>query len=373
MRKMLCAAATAALLLAACGGDDAAEDPKGSLTSALDQLQDYEGVTMTLSVESTTDSLVALSEGELTDDQAQQVIDSSITFTSKQGENPEDGQAEIAADIAGTDNAFEMKVVDLVLYARADVSGIMETFNQDPAQLNAFEQQATSQPGFEWVSSALDGEWIALKGFDQLAEQMGGGAATQPTEAQKQALDGFIRSLRENSSVTAGDKEGPGTHLEVTVPLRDFYESYLDLANQFAAAQTAQLPPASEVPDEDLHIDAWVDDDRLTQAQLDITQFADYEGAEDFPEGVDELALQVTFEEFTGDVTPPDDAVDVDLSQLMQSILSGAAGGGATSQQPAPGGDAFCDELEKQIEGQPQEVVDQLVDQFGAQCPDLGK
>jgi hypothetical protein len=262
-----------------------------------------------------------------------------------------------------------MKVVDLVLYARADVASIMETFNQDPAQLDSFEQQASGQPGFEWVSSALDGEWIALKGFDQLAEQMGGGAATQPTEAQKQAIEGFTKSLRESSQVTAGDKEGPGTHLEVTVPLQEFYESYLELANQFAAAQTAQLPPASEVPDEDLRVDAWVDDDRLTQIELDVTQFADYEGAEDFPEGVDDLALQVTLEEFTGSVEPPDDAVDVDLSQIMQGIVGA---GTETSPQAVPGGDAFCKELEKQIEGQPQEVVDQLVDQFGAQCPDLG-
>jgi hypothetical protein len=372
MRKMLCAAAAAALLLGACGGDDAAEDPKGSLTSALDQLQEYDGVTMTMSLDSTTDSLVALSEGDLSDEQAQQIIDSSLTISSRQGEDPADGEAEVTANIAGTENAFEMKVVDLVLYARADVASIMETFNQDPAQLDSFEQQASGQPGFEWVSSALDGEWIALKGFDQLAEQMGGGAATQPTEAQKQAIEGFTRSLRESSEVTAGEKEGPGTHLEVTVPLRDFYESYLELANEFAAAQTAQLPPAGEVPDEDLRLDAWVDDDRLTQIELDVTQFADYEGAEDFPEGVEDLALRVTLDEFTDSVEPPDDAVDVDLSTIMQSVL-GAGGGSATSPQPVPGGDAFCEELEKQIEGQPQEVVDQIVDQFGAQCPDLGK
>jgi hypothetical protein len=372
MRKMLCAAAAAALLLGACGGDDAAEDPTGSLTSALDQLQEYDGVTMTMSLESTTDSLVALSEGDLSEEQAQQIIDSSLTISSKQGEDPADGQAEVTANIAGSENAFEMKVVDLVLYARADVAGLMETFNQDPAQLEAFEQQTTAQPGFEWISSALDGEWIALKGFDQLAEQMGGNVATQPSEAQTQAVEGFTKSLRESSEVTAGDKEGPGTHLEVTVPLRDFYESYLELANQFAAAQTAQLPPASEVPEENLRIDTWVEDDRLSQIELDVTQFADYEGAEDFPEGVEDLALQITLDEFTDSVEPPEGAVDVDLSTIMQSLL-GAGSGTAPSPQPVPGGDAFCKQLEKQIEGQPQEVVDQIVDQFGAQCPDLGK
>jgi hypothetical protein len=379
MRRLLISAVAAVLVLGACGDDggpDPADDPKGALTSALDALNDYEGVTMTMNLDSDTGSLVALSEGSLTDAQAQQILDSSLTITSKQAEDPADAQAEVAVNIAGNETAVEMKMLDSTLYARADVAGIMETFGQDTAQLDAFEQQASGQPGFDFVGPALDGEWIALKGFDQAMQQFGGAQTTEPTEAQKQALESFTSALKDSAEVSSGDLEGPGEHVVATVHLREVYENFVDLANQFGAAGATPMPPASEVPDEDLRIDTWIDDGRLTQLSLDFTQFAQYDGAESIPEGADNLALVLGLEEFSGDVSAPEGATEVDLTQVMQGFL-GAGVGTGTSPAPdvgaAGGSDALCQELETQLKGQPQEVVDQFVDLYGAQCPDLGK
>jgi hypothetical protein len=376
MRRLLISAIAGLLVLGACGDDggpDPADDPKGALTSALDALNGYEGVTMTMNLDSDTGSLVALSEGSLTDEQAQQILDSSLTISSKQAEDPADAQAEIAVNIAGNETAVEMKMVDSTLYARADVAGIMETFGQDPSRLDDFEQQAAGQPGFDFVGPALDGEWIAFKGFDQAMQQFGGAQSTEPTEAQKRALESFTSALEDSSEVTSGDLEGPGEHVVATVHLRQVYESFTELAGQFGATGATPMPPASEVPDEDLRIDAWIDDGRLTQVSLDFTQFAEYEGAEPIPEGADKLALVLGLEEFTGDVAAPDGATEVDLSQVMQGFLGTGLGTGTAPDADVQTGDALCDELEAQLKGQPQEVVDQFVDLYGAQCPDLGK
>ena len=376
MRKIFLLAVAGALFLGACGGDgggpDPADDPKGALTNAIDELNNYEGVTMTMNLDSDTGSLVALSEGSLTDEQAQQILDSGVTITSKSADDPADAQAEIAVDIAGNDSAVELKFVDNTLYARADVTEIMDTFGQDTAQINALEQQASGQPGFEFVGPALHGEWIAMKGFDQALQQFGGAQTSEPTEAQKKAIEAFTAALKDSAKVETGDLDGPGQNIVATVPLRDVYDDFVQLAGELGAGGTTPMPDAGEIPDENLRIDTWVEDGRLTQVALDFKQFAQYEGADPIPEGADKLALVLGLDEFTGDVQPPDEATEVDLSQLMQGFLSGVG------TNTAPGGttqtsDELCNELEAQLQGQPQDVVDQFKDLYGQQCPDLFK
>jgi hypothetical protein len=136
------------------------------------------------------------------------------------------------------------------------------------------------------------------------------------------------------------------------------------------------MPSVDDVPNEKVSIDTWVDGDRLTQVQLDLTQFKDFPEAE-FPEGVDQFAITVGIEEFSGGVAAPEGATEVDINQIMQSMfggLGGAIGGdtGGGAGQPDPTGD-ICEELEKQLKGQPDEVVEQFVDLYGQDCPNLGK
>ena len=375
MRKLLILAVAAALIAGACGSDDAAENPQGSLTEAVNALGDYEGYTITLRVDSTADSLVALSEGGMSPEQAQQILASSFRMSSANAEDPSEAAAEVALDIAGEANSFELKFVSQTMYLRADVAGMMETFGADPSQLDAVRAQAGSQPGFEFVEPAIDGEWIALTGFDQLL-QRAGSSQEDITGAQQKAIDGFANALNENSEVEAGDKDGPGTNLVVTTNVRDLYQALVDLQSTVGGA-AGDMPSIEDVPDEEVSIDTWVDDGRLTQIQLDITQFKDFPEAE-IPEGVDELALTVGLEEFTGGVDAPDGATEVDVNAIMQSVFGstggfteGAGGAGSPPEDIDPA--QICDELEKQLEGQPDEVVQQFVDLYGQDCPDLGK
>jgi hypothetical protein len=367
-RKLLMAAVAATLVLSACGGGgpDPAEDPKGSLEAALNALSEYEGVTASLSLASDTQSLSALSEGELTDEDAQKILDSSLSFSSLNAAKPEDAEAEMSVNVAGSDGAVEMKVLGTELYLRADVRGLMEQFGADTSQLEAFEQQAGSQPGFEFVGPALAGDWIVINGLDQLQEQLGAGAATQPTEAQQEAINKFTDALKNNSDVVTGDKEGPGDHLVATVGLRGLYEDISSLAGELGAGAAGSMPPASEVPDEDIALDTWVEGGQLTQIELDLTQFKDFPDA-DFPDGVEALAIRLGLEEFTGGVEAPSDAAEVDVNTIMQGLMGGMGGAGAATGGPTD----ICAELEEGLKGQPKDVVDSMEAAYGEQCPEV--
>ena len=368
VRKLSLAVLAASLVLAACGGGgapDPSDDPEGSLEAALDAVGEYEGVTVGLSVASDTASLTALSEGELTEENAQKILDSSLSFSSLNAENPEDAEAEMSVNVAGSADAVEMKVLGTDLYFRADVQGLMEMFGADPAQLDAFQQQVAGQPGFEFVEPALAGGWIVIKGLDQLQEQFGGGEAAQPTEAQKEAIDKFTEALKDNSSVETGDQEGPGDHLIATVQLRPLVEDLQSVASELGAGESV---PTEDVPDEEIAVDAWVDDGRLTQIEFDLTQFKDFPDAE-FPEGVDQLAIRLTLEEFTGGVEAPADAAEVDVNTLLQGFMGGmqgSTGGGGTGAASD-----VCAQLEEQLKGQTQETIDQFEAIYGQDCPEV--
>ena len=235
MRKIFGLVLALALVAAACGGDsgpDPADDPKGALQAALDRLSEWEGVSLTMSIASDTASLVAASEGDLTEDNAQKVIDSSITLSAVSSEDPTNAQFQLAANIAGIDNALEMRAADNTLFLRADVTGLAEAFGADTSQLDAFEAEAGAAPGFEFIGPALDGEWIGLTGLDTAMDQLGGGtgAVETPSEEDLAAIERFTDALGDAAEVTLGDKEGPGDHLVATVNLREAYASLAEIA-----------------------------------------------------------------------------------------------------------------------------------------------
>lgn len=376
MRKIFGLVLALALVAGACGGDsgpDPAEDPQGALQAALDRLGEYEGVTLTMSIAADTGSLVALGEGDLTEDNATKVVDSSITLSAKQSDGDAGSQFEMSANIAGIDNAVELKTVDNTFYLRADVQGLADAFGADTSQLDAFAQQAGAAPGFEFVGPALQGEWIGITGIDTAMEQLTGQQAT-PSEADQEAIKKFTDALGDAAEVTEGDKEGPGVNLVATVNLRDAYSSLSEIAAGLAQIPGGGLPSEADVPDADISIDTWIEDGNLTQVEFDLTQLADL-GDNPLPEGVGELAFRITIDEFTDSVEAPDGAVEVDFQEIFQG-LSGSLGLGGSGDT---GGDTgtdtgtsdICDQLATQLDGQPQDVIDQITSQFEAECPDL--
>ncbi len=374
MRKLIALTMALALSAVACGGGsgpDPADDPNGALRAALERLAEYEGVEMSLRLSSDAESLVALSEGDLDADTAEQVLGSSLVIRSKTADDPADSQFELAANIAGIEDAVELKAVGDTLYVRGDVEGLASTFGADTAGIDGFAAQAASQPGFEFVGPALEGEWIGISGLTEGMKALTGavGATETPSEEDTKAIEQLTDALADAAQVTQGDKEGPGTNLVATVDIRKAFESFSAFASELGnlPAGTA-LPPGSDIPEGEVAIDVWIDGGDLTQVQFDFTQLAEFTD-DPMPEGVNELALTLGIAEFTDAIEAPEDAATVDFQQLFQGLFQGFAGSESSETSPVPGD--ICAELATQLADQPQEVIDQVASQFEAECPDL--
>jgi hypothetical protein len=365
MKKLISLGASLLLLASACGGDGVGGNPKDSLTTAIENLSEMEGLELVFMLQSSPSSLAALAaedESNLSEEDAQRILNSSITMRTK-GKTLEDGQAEFVVNIDGAD-AIEMRVLNQIFYVRADVRGLIETFSGDPSGLDQFEQQA-SAAGVTFVKPAIDGEWLALEGLKDIAQQQGLPTGRAPN--QDALVRAFRTSVDEEAEVTEGDQDGPGTHLVVNAPVRRIYERLVpEFQKLLTGVPGAALPPASEVPDETVRLDTWVDDDQLRQVRLDLVQFAKF-GDEPVPEGVDELALQVTIDEFDDEVEAPEDAVTLteqDIQQAFGAFMAGAMGGTeAQTGESVPLQPSDCKALEQ--------APPAVQKQFAAQCPNL--
>ena len=376
MKKILGFLVGTTLLLSACAGESTSANPKGSLVDALRGLLETDALTQTLSIDSDTESLVALSEGGLEEDAAAKILDSSIVVSAVQAENPEDAVSQVVFTLAGSPDV-EMRFVEGDLYLRADIAHILETFEQDPGQLNQIASQVQGQPGFEWVEPAIAGEWVALKDITELAQQMGGASTFQTFsgEQQEKLVNDLLKSVQQNATVTDEGEDDAGAHVEASLPLKETLQDLLE-----SLGPAANMPGMAteevfrEVPDDlDLVIDFWIADGRVTQMGFDILQFEQVMEAEgeEFPEGVEEFTILAKFEEFDGNVEPVADAVTIDTESLMQSLtglMMGGMGAGTGAVTPG-GGDMGAGFDCSVLKGAPPEVVEL----YAEECPGLQK
>lgn len=370
MKKTLAVLAGAFLLLTACTNNNepsAVEDPKGALVSGLRSLLESETLTQTITVQSDTASLVALGEGDIDEETAGKILSSSVQVSATQADNPEDASSLILVNIAGNDD-LEVRFVEGDLYLRADVASILETFGQDPSQLDAITSQVQGQAGFEWVDEAMAGEWLVINDAVALAEQLGGASAING-EQQRQLVNELLRTVEQNATVTEEGEDEAGTHLRATLPLRETVQDIMD-AIPDAGMGTAEMEQSlQDVPDADVPLDFWISDGTVSQIAFDVTEFAAaLEGSDDeeFPEGVEEFSVVIAIEEFDGTIDPVADATAIDTAAVGQALSGMMTGGMGAGGGAAPGGGAFdCDMLK----GAPPEVVEL----YAEECPELQK
>jgi hypothetical protein len=374
MKKALALTAAAVMFLGACAGGssegpDPAEDPKGALISAMEATGQAEGLTLHLTVQSDPASLDAMAKGDgggsgMSEEDAQKILDSSITVNT-QGSG-EDGSFEMAVNVAGEDD-FEMKTIDKVVYIRADVKGLVETFGGDPAEIDAGVQALEGQ-GLTFAGAAADGEWLSIAGLQEAAQQITGQTAPAVPE-QEQLIKDLTASFKENAEVTSEGDDDAGEHLLVSVPLRATYENFVEDFQQLGQQlPLGQLPPSSEVPDKDVVFDVWVEDNRVTQLEFDFLQIAELSGdVEEIPEGVEQFAFRAEIDEFGDDIEAPEDAVSVDPQQIF-GLFGGMMGGmGAGAGAMPPAGDLGAGFNCNDLKGAPPEVLSQ----FAEECPEL--
>ena len=374
MKKLLAILAGATLLLSACAdnGLSASDDPKGALVDALRTLSESEGLTQTIRLQSDTDSLVATGEGDIDAETAQKILDSSITVSALQADNPEDAASLILVTIAGNED-LEIRFVEGDLYFRADIESLLETFGQDAAQLDAAISQFQGQPGLEWIEDAVAGDWVVLEDVLELSEQFGGasmGAGSLGADQQKELVNNLLQAVEKNATVTSEGDEDAGEHVVATLPLRETLSDLIDALGPAAGMTGAQLGESLEdVPDEDISIDFWIADGTVTQIAFDVVEFAEsFEGTtEEIPEGVEELSILVEIEEFDGSVEPVADAAKIDTAALAQAFTGMLGGGIPGSDSGSAGGSGAFDC--SMLEGAPPEVIEL----YAEECPELQK
>lgn len=313
-----------ALVLGAC---DAGEGPPGdpaatqTLESALAGLADYEGVALTFSLESTPEDLALLDEGSrvLDRDTAETILDSSLTIVST------DTGAAIVFDVGGAEDAVELRVVDGTLFVRADVRELFETFEADPGRLDAVIDRG-GQLGLDFVGQAIDGQWLGIADAARVAEQLTGSEA--PVPAKTDATGARLATiLGDDPAVTSEGTDAAGERLSVRLPLRESLDRFLVAVKDLGGlpADVVPLPDTSRLPEDDVTLDAWIDDGRLAQLETDLLELGDVVGEEP-PEGVDRYALRMRIEEVTSDVEAPAGARMVDPRRILGALLEGLAG-----------------------------------------------
>ena len=355
-------------LMGACAGSaEQSDDPKAALISAMENTGGAEGLTFTLSLESDPESLNELdragnpsTEG-IPEEDAEKLLASSITL-STQGSG-EEGAFEAIVNVAG-EGDVEVKTVDKVLYFRADVESLVETFGGDTSEIETGVQQAEAQ-GLDFVRPAAEGEWVSIAGLGDTLQQATGQTPPAVPE-QQQVIQDLTESFKENATVTSEGQEDAGEHLVLSVPLRDTYENFVeDFSSLTQQLPLGQLPDASEVPDEDIRLDVWVEDEQVTQILLDFVQVAEIAEDTDVPDGT-EVGLLAQIEEFDDEIEAPEDATAIDPQQIL-GIFGGFMGSQGSATESAPAGDVGagfnCDDLK----GAPPEVLAQ----FAEECPEL--
>ncbi|MDQ4095165.1 MAG: hypothetical protein M3174_03035 [Actinomycetota bacterium] len=368
MRKLFVLLVLPALFLGACddggGGTSPAtgEDRTDVLVAAFEESSAAESQTVTVTLESTPESLAAAAEGQLPEDAAQTILDSSLTIATATGQGDE-VSLRLALEVPDTEG-LEVLLVGGDLYLRADVRTLAAAFGQDTAIIDQFLQSPTAQQA-PFLESFVNGEFIHIEGTDELAGNAG--ATDQLAAQQQQLLQEFTEAIRADAEVTSEGEDDVGEHLVVSIPFQSVYQRFTDLAARLGGG-LATPPPPTDVPEGNLEFDVWVADGRVAQMDFDVVRLSE-QAEGDVPEGVEELVIRMAFSEDAEEITAPEGALTVTGEEIMALIFGGAFGGGETGGETGGGetGGFDC----SQFENLPPEALEGLTPEERAQLEQL--
>jgi hypothetical protein len=316
-----------------------AAEPKLELRDAMADFAAGRGGTLQLSLPSSADDVRAFAgaadpsggDGGMTDDDLEQLLSSSVELGYDFGEDRDSDADDTSRFVVHLEDldAAEVRTVDGVLYARADVDGLAEKFPEMQADLDTFRGGLTGADvpaeTADAATALLDGEWVSvdiqayLDSVQALVEQVGeagGVAPDDPTAALSDMSSAEVRDLLGDAlkgAVTSVERR------EGDDDLGDHLVTHLDLRKAYATLRSGlpeleeQLPPVDEVPDKQIDVSFWVLDGDLTRIELDLAQFLDE------PAGHLVLRADVLAPE---EITAPSDAVEFDVAALMETAMS---------------------------------------------------
>ncbi|MDX1659299.1 MAG: hypothetical protein R3343_10805 [Nitriliruptorales bacterium] len=343
-----------ALVATACGGQNVAEDPRQSLQDAFERMAEWEGAEFTLRLDTDVESLLAADDtGEMTEEQAQAVVDGRVVVRSYAG-----------PDLADTsDDEFEMEVAtgDTVafhliafqteaFYVRSQVRELIDRFGDADAQadLNEMANEA-SQVGIDFADDFFGGAWLQLQGVQQLSNMYSGMAGIEtpePSELEtlREELEASIEGFLAEVEVEYVGPEDPGEHVRVVATAKQFVELSIEFFEQMSGMLPTQPGMAPEdlvgemrrelenTPDVEVPIEFWLDGGTVSRMGFDLVGFAernpDLDEDMEIPEGLDRLLIVADIAEFGGGLEAPDDAIEVDLFELFGRFMGQGFGAG---------------------------------------------
>jgi hypothetical protein len=332
-RRSTALAALAAIVLAACGAAQTLA-PRVALREAVKATAAQAGTALTFGlVGSEADINTLLNQGkELSAEERKGLAalrTSRLTVSTDRGADtvsPADDRFAVDLTLGDVAHAVEIRMVDKVLYARADVAGLARQFDADPASVDKAVAGAGAA-GLGFLSEAAAGHWISTD-LSPLVQQ-GNWALPGVPGLPAGGIAGLIEAAKatfgQDVAIARLKPDDTGDHYGLTVPLRRVYERLLPAIGGLTGGLpgAGAVPPLDAVPDRSVTADAWVSGGRIVRGELDLSQFAE-QGSAGKPAG--RVALRVDIAELQGGVKAPEGAVKVDFSEIF-SRLAGAVPG----------------------------------------------
>lgn len=229
----------------------------------------------------------------------------------------------------------DVRNVDGLIYAKADVKKIVSLAGQDPSLVDA--QLAQLPPQLAPLAKAARGEWVSIDLVKTAeAAQKQGLLDNLPTptavptlDAAKlqRLMDSLGKAYDEKATITELGDSARGDGYRISAPAKQVAQAVSgDLVALIGAESEKEVRDAiNEIPDKTFALDVWVKDDQLSGVALDLTQFLEK------PVNGHKAALDIGVAVNSGAVTAPSGATELDLSALISQIPSGALSGGGAS------------------------------------------
>lgn len=330
-----CDGATDAVEDAADSGAGVEDQPQEALQSAVDALGDWEGIEAAFRLDADDDVRTeAMADGELTEDEVDRLLGSSIEMRAGGLDDPDAAGFEAAVVVDGS-SVLDLQVSgDERFFVRVDAQALSRLSGD--VELGDLDDLVGSARMFglgDVAQAAADGRWVELIGIDNVMELAGAGATAETEEPEvdeeeREALNiriitTFERFLDEDVTVSYVGSDDVGEQVRMTTDGASLEALVGDLKTEFDRAGLLEDAGAGELDDLDVDpdmvvsIDAWIQSGELRQLAVDLNALDE----DDQLPG--ELLLIVTLEEFTGTVTEPDDAEPFDVLTLVGAFLGG--------------------------------------------------
>jgi hypothetical protein len=190
-----------------------------------------------------------------------------------------DSLRQVDVDLAvngGGNELMELRLVNGVLYARADVKDILALVGKTSSDLSSVASSLPSGSQFDFARAALGGKWVSLN----VVSALQGYLSTAPVVKQSQSKASLAKVIKAFDTLYADDVtvaaagSGPNgtSKLAVSANARTLLTGLDNTLMQINPAVSAK-GDLSKVPDRTFSADAFLNGTALTGIQLNLSQF----------------------------------------------------------------------------------------------------